>query len=126
MAELHRRIGVKVEVFAAPAVHLDLEFVVSLRPDAPLIAVENLIRQTVGGHQGLFQPDQWGFGDSPFESHVIQAISKIDGVLWTETLAFRRRDRSESGPAIHRIELGGNEVIAFDQRHFKLRFEVVS
>ena len=101
--ETVRRIGHEVEVVGAEYVPLDLQLIVSIKPDYIRAHVRKAILDQLSsgfgpdGQPGFFHPDRFSFGDSLFHSKLIAEVHGVIGVEAVEVTRFQRLFESSHG-----------------------------
>lgn len=116
-----RRLGHDLEVVAAKYVPLDIELTVCVKPDYLRGHVEAALLQVfsdrVGpdGTRGFFHPDNLGFGQNVYLSHLVAAAQTVPGVQHVEVTKLQRlyegaNDEKEKGV----LPLGMGQIAQVD------------
>ena len=126
--DIHRRIGVQVDVRPAAMVHVDIALKVVVDTTVPTPTVRRRILEALGAapspSKGLFHPSNWGMGQPVYEAPLIRRLSEIQGIQWLETLRFTRRDAPEGAPVSGVIAVESHEVVRIDGRSIAINMEV--
>ena len=128
LMERHRRIGVRVEVQNAHVVHVDVALKIMVSNRLPMATIRKRIFEVIGARSslasGVFSADKLGLGQSAYEAPMVRAVCAVDGVKWSETVCFQRRDQSGRFMQEGVILIQPHEVARMDGGGLQLVLEV--
>jgi len=105
--EPYRLAGHDLEIDAPAYVSLDIAMTVVAQPDHFRADVKRAVLDVFGsgftldGRRGLFNPDNFTFGQPVYLSALYAAAQAVDGVASVEVTRFQRQDRPD--PVVHRL-----------------------
>lgn len=95
--ERYRRIGHDLRVSAASYVPVRVRLEVCARPQYQRAHVRAAVLEALVGHDGLFHPDRFTFGQTLALSALVAAVQAVPGVLDVSVLAMERLFKGDQG-----------------------------